>query len=80
VDSQTTAEQIKAAEDRTLLQPALGTASWTQLNTSMTGMLASLPDVGEKSYQTSLWTAYTNAHASVTPTAAMPRPRDVRRR
>ena len=69
VDTQTTAEQTKAAEDRTLLQPALGTASWTTLNTSMTAMLASLPDVGEKSYQPSLWTAYTTARASVTPTA-----------
>lgn len=70
VDTRITAEQAKAAEDRTLLQPSLGDTQWTQLNTSMTAMLATLPDVGEQTSQTSLWTAYTTAHASVTATAA----------
>jgi hypothetical protein len=69
VDSQTTAEQAKAAEDRTILQPSSGSAAWTQLNTSLTGMIATLPDAAEKTNQTSLWTAYTTAHASVTPSA-----------
>lgn len=69
LDSQTTAEQAKAAEDRTLLETSSGDTQWTQLNASMTTQLTRLPDVGEQTYQTSLWTAYTAAHASLTPTA-----------
>jgi hypothetical protein len=68
-DTRITAEQAKAAEDRTLLQPSRGDTQWSQLNTSMTAMLATLPDVAEKSYQTSLWTVYTTAHAGLKPTS-----------
>jgi hypothetical protein len=70
VDTRTTAELAKAAEDRTLLQPALGNTAWTTLNTTMTTLLATLPDQSEQSYQTTLWTAYTTAHGTLTPTAA----------
>jgi len=70
VDTRTTAEQAKAAEDRTLLQPTLGDAAWTPLSTTMTTLLASLPDRAERDYQTTLWTAYTSAHASLNATAA----------
>ena len=70
IDSRTTAEQTKAAEDRTLLQPSRGATEWTQLNDSMTKQLATLTDVTEQSHQTMLWNAYTTAHASVSPTSA----------
>ncbi len=70
LDSRTTAEQAKAAEDRTLLQTSRGDTEWTQLNDSLTKQLTTLTDVGEQTYQTMLWNAYTTAHASVSPTAA----------
>ncbi len=70
VDSRTTAEQAKAAEDRTLLQPSLGDTGWTQLSASMTKLLATLPDQSEQTRQTTLWTAYTTAHASLAPSGA----------
>jgi hypothetical protein len=53
-----------------LLQPAQGDAAWGTINTTMTTLLATLPDESERSYQTTLWTAYTTAHGTLTPTAA----------
>jgi hypothetical protein len=69
-DTRTTAEQAKAAEDRTLLVTSHGNASWTQLSTAMTKMLATNPDVSEQGVQTTLWTAYTTAYSTVSVTAA----------
>jgi hypothetical protein len=68
-DTRTTAEQAKAAEDRTLLVTLRGNSGWTQLSTAMTTMLATIPDPAEQSAQTTLWTAYTTAHSTVTVTA-----------
>jgi len=68
-DTRTTAEQAKAAEDRTLMVTSRGNAGWTQLSTAMTTMLATIPDPAEQSAQTTLWTAYTTAHSTVTVTA-----------
>ena len=70
VDTRTTAERAKAAEDRTLLQPALGDAAWTKLSTSMTAMLATLPDPSERDSQTSLWNSYVTVHTALQPSAA----------
>jgi len=69
MDTRITAELAKAAEDRTLLQPSLGDATWTSLSTSLTRSLATLPDASEQKLQTGLWTAYTTAKSSVTPTS-----------
>jgi hypothetical protein len=68
-DTRTTAELAKAAEDRTLLVTSRGNADWRQLSTAMTTMLTTIPDASEKRSQTTLWTAYTTAHSSVTVTA-----------
>ena len=70
VDTRTLAEQAKAAEDRTLLQPSLGDAAWTGLDTSMTKLLATLPDKSEQTSQTALWTTYATAHKALSPTSA----------
>ncbi len=70
VDTRTLAEQAKAAEDRTLLQPSLGDAAWTSLDTSMTKLLATFPDKSEQTSQTALWTTYTTAHKALSPTSA----------
>jgi hypothetical protein len=69
-DTRTTAEQAKAAEDRTLLVTSHGNANWTQLSTAMTKMLATIPDASEQGVQTTLWTAYTSAYSTVSVTAA----------
>ena len=68
-DTRTTAEQAKAAEDRTLMVTSRGNAGWTQLSTAMTTMLATIPDPAEQSAQTTLWTAYTTAYSTVSVTA-----------
>ena len=68
-DTRTTAEQAKAAEDRTLMVTSRGNADWTQLSTAMTTMLATIPDPAEQSAQTTLWTAYTTVYSTVSVTA-----------
>ncbi|HSN11966.1 MAG TPA: hypothetical protein VLS51_07655 [Propionibacteriaceae bacterium] len=69
-DTRTIAEQAKAAEDRTLLQSSRGDTEWTQLSAQLTTALGTLPDASERNLQTTAWTAYTSAHASVNATAA----------
>ena len=69
-DTRMIAEQAKAAEDRTLLQTSRGDAEWAQLSSRLTTTLGTLPDASERNAQTTAWTAYTSAHASVTPTSA----------
>ena len=68
-DTRTTAEQAKAAEDRTLMVTSRGNAGWTQLSTAMTTMLATIPDPAEQSAQTTLWTVYTTVYSTVSVTA-----------
>jgi hypothetical protein len=70
VDTRTIAEQAKAAEDRTLLQPSLGDATWTGLSTELTKLLKTLPDQTEQGSQVEQWTKYTTAHTALVPTSA----------